>query len=70
VAAQLDAALALGLRELEAWGFPARLRSVPAGGLLTSGLDRTSYEAERPSTDVVCREGDARFLNLRALAVG
>lgn len=71
VAAQLDAALALGLAELRAWGFPVRPRSAPAAeGLLGSGLDRASYEADRPSTDVVCREGDARFLNLRASAVG
>lgn len=70
VSAQLDAALALGLAELAAWGFPARPRSASAPVLLSSGLDRTNYEAQRPTTAEVCREGDARFLHLRAAALG
>ena len=70
VAARLDAALELGLEELRAWGFAVRARRAPAPMLLPGGLDRVAFEAERPSTDVVCREGDARFLNLRAARLG
>jgi hydrogenase maturation protease len=68
VAAQLDAALALGLAELSTWGYPARPRAQPAPSLLSGGLERARYEADRPSADVVCRGGDARFLNVRAAA--
>lgn len=68
VAARLDDALALGLEELARWGFVARPRAVAGPALLGSGLERAAYEAQRPSTDAVCRAGDARFLNLRARA--
>lgn len=66
VSARLDEVLALGLDELSAWGYPLTLRPTPLPSTLPGGLDREAYEAQRPSRDVVCREGDARFLNLRA----
>lgn len=67
VAAALDGALQVGLDELAAWGFAATPRARPAAEpLFARALERETYEAERPGTDVVCREGDARFLNVRA----
>jgi hydrogenase maturation protease len=65
VAERLDEVLALGLEELRAWGVAVKQRKEPLPSPLPGGLDRASYEALRPSTEVVCREGDARFLNLR-----
>lgn len=66
VSERLDDAIAAGLSELERWGFPSHRRTRPVEPLLSGGLERPSYEGARPSTDVVCREGDARFLNVRA----
>lgn len=67
VAAALDGALQAGLDELAAWGFAATPRARPATEpLFARALEREAYEAERPGTDVVCRQGDARFLNVRA----
>jgi hydrogenase maturation protease len=68
VAARLDEVLALGIAELRSWGVEPRLRETLAPSPLPGGLDRVAYEAQRPSADVVCREGDARFLNLRPSA--
>jgi hydrogenase maturation protease len=66
-AAALEDVLALGLEELAGWGYPLRPRTAPPSeALLTSGLDRARFEAQRPGTDVVYREGDARFFNIRA----
>lgn len=65
VSQKLDEVLQLGLAELRTWGVEVKVRTVPLPSPLPGGLDRNSYEALRPSTDVVCREGDARFLNLR-----
>jgi hydrogenase maturation protease len=65
VAGKLEEVLQLGLAELRTWGVEVKERAVPLPSNLPGGLDRASYEAHRPGTDVVCREGDARFLNLR-----
>jgi hydrogenase maturation protease len=66
VAAALEPALAAGLAELASWGFSLTPRAEPAEPLFASALTRQTFEALRPGPDAVCREGDARFLNLRA----
>ena len=66
VAAALEEVVGLGLTQLAAWGFTPTPRTTPAPPFLDAGLDRARYEGQRPGTDVVYREGDARFLNLRA----
>jgi len=70
VSAALDEALRLGVEELRAWGFTLSPRAVPAPPLFAQALVRETYEAQRPADDAVCREGDARFLNIRARSLG
>lgn len=65
MSASLEPALALGLAELETWGFPLqpRRRPLAAGSTqLGSALARVRYEAERPTEAQAFRGGDARFL--------
>lgn len=67
LSAALAPALKEGVDELTRWGFAPTPRATPlTEPLFARALAREAYEAERPGTDVVCREGDARFLNLRA----
>ncbi|MCC6332836.1 MAG: HyaD/HybD family hydrogenase maturation endopeptidase [Myxococcales bacterium] len=71
VAAALEPALEAGVDELAAWGFPLTRRAAPAAHpVFAQALARDRYEQERPGPDVVCREGDARFLNVRAKRLG
>ncbi|MEW5738957.1 MAG: HyaD/HybD family hydrogenase maturation endopeptidase [Myxococcota bacterium] len=71
VAAALESAVEAGVKELAAWGFPLARRTSPAPQpVFAHALERSRYEAERPGPDVVCREGDARFLNVRAKHLG
>lgn len=50
-------------RVLARWGHPLRRRSPnePIAALTAAGLEKTRYEAERPSIREACREGDVRF---------
>lgn len=66
LSAALDRVIDLGVQELASWGFPPRPRARAAAPLFDDSLRRKGFEEQRPGTDVVCREGDARFLNLRA----
>jgi hydrogenase maturation protease len=64
VRARVDEAVALALAELVAWGLAAVPRTAPPADMLSAdALDLRRYEGERPSADVACRVGDARFLN-------
>lgn len=62
VRAQVEPALAVALDQLAAWGFPAARRAVPKPPAMGPGLDLDSYESGRPSAELACRIGDARFL--------
>ncbi len=65
VAARLDEALDAAVRQLTQWGFALSPRVTTAEPLLGPGLDRSAYEAQRPSADEACRFGDARVLAQR-----
>lgn len=62
----LEDALALGLQALRDWGAEPRPRTganAPAdGGVTLPSLALERYEGERPSAEVACRVGDARFM--------
>jgi hydrogenase maturation protease len=64
VAARLDEAVDLGAAELERWGYaPApRPRLLAASDSLCGALERDRYEAGRPPSSEVLRQGDGRFL--------
>ncbi len=62
VAAALDAAVALSLVRLAAWGVVAQPRSTAAETLLGPGLSRRDYEDSRPTEAQACRVGDPRVL--------
>ena len=68
VRARVPEAVALAARELIDWGYPLRPRTAKLAGarLNAAPLAIDAYEAGRPSADVACRVGDARFLNIRA----
>jgi hydrogenase maturation protease len=67
VQAQVPVALELGLEELALWGVPGAKRTVPASReTVISALARERYETERPSVEVARRDGDERFLAIRA----
>lgn len=69
VRAQLPQALELALAELERWGAAARLRRQAANAsVLADAVSLERYETERPPAGTVCRNGDERFLALRAAA--
>ena len=69
VQAQVPFALELGLDELARWGVPGEKRTVPASReTVISALARERYETERPSVEVARRDGDERFLAIRAAA--
>ncbi len=63
VKARVDAAVALAVVELAAWGVTATPRERAAEALSPGALALHHYEDERPSADAACRIGDARFLN-------
>jgi len=64
VRARIDEAVQLAVAELAAWGIAARPRNAPpCDALSASALDLLLYEGGRPSAEVACRVGDARFLN-------
>ena len=66
VRARIDDALAIAVGQLADWGFSARRReSPPRERLNASPLALESYESLRPAPEAACRDGDARFLNLR-----
>ena len=64
VRARLPEAVALALRELAAWGFPAieRRPEHPYAPLHSASLALAAYETGRPSAEEACRSGDARLL--------
>ena len=68
VHARVAEAVAIAARELADWGYPPRSRAAKAAAvrLNAAPLALDSYEAGRPSAEVACRAGDARFLNIRA----
>jgi hydrogenase maturation protease len=67
VQAQVPTALELGIAELANWGAPGVKRSVPASReTVISALAREPYETGRPSAAVARRDGDERFLAMRA----
>jgi len=57
---QVPRAIALAVERLTAWGVAPRARATPLQS--ASPLSLARYEAERPSEDLACRSGDARFL--------
>ena len=69
VRARVPEAVALAVRELEAWGFAARPRAGHSPPRLNAApLAIDAYEAGRPPPEEACRVGDARFLGIRARA--
>ncbi len=68
VAARVAAAVALGAAVLRDLGYAlVERRSTAAEAALgPAALARALYEGQRPSAEVACRLGDARFLPLRA----
>jgi hydrogenase maturation protease len=66
VRARIPEAVAIAAAQLAEWGFSSRRReSAPQERLNASPLALASYESLRPGPDAACRDGDARFLNLR-----
>ncbi|HEX9180223.1 MAG TPA: HyaD/HybD family hydrogenase maturation endopeptidase [Burkholderiales bacterium] len=68
VKARIPEAIAIALETLDRWGVPGRPRSAPPANPVlpnAESLKMEAYEGGRPGTDQVCRQGDARFLNLR-----
>ena len=66
VKARIPEAIAIAAAQLADWGFsPRRRRTAPKERLNAASLALESYESLRPGRDVACRDGDARFLNLR-----
>jgi hydrogenase maturation protease len=68
VKARIPEAIAVALETLERWGAPGRPRSAPATDPVMPRADSLrleAYESGRPGIDQVCRQGDARFLNIR-----
>lgn len=68
VAAQIEAAVALGAKVLREIGYPVEARKAPVDpeALGPSALARDLYEGQRPTADEACRLGDDRFFPLRA----
>jgi hydrogenase maturation protease len=66
VRARIPEAVTIAAAQLAEWGFsPRRRESPPQERLNASPLALASYESLRPAADTACRDGDARFLNLR-----
>jgi len=65
VRAAMPAALSAAREELAAWGIALTPRAQPLSedeAVTLPHLSMARYEAERPSADDACREGDPRFL--------
>jgi hydrogenase maturation protease len=65
VAAQVDAAIAIALAELDRLGIAARPAAC-AAHINDPAIARDAYEEGRPDPRTAFRHGDARFINLRA----
>jgi hydrogenase maturation protease len=66
VKARIPEAIAIAAAQLADWGFwPRRRETAPKERLNASSLALESYESLRPGRGAACRDGDARFLNLR-----
>jgi hydrogenase maturation protease len=72
VRAKIPEALRLGIEELRSWGVEVRERGAdaPARDVVIGALAQDRYESGRPPPELACRDGDARFLHLRAQALG
>jgi len=60
----LEKALDLGLEQLATWGAEPRRREKPLNireAVTMNELSLATYEAERPTADEACRQGDDRF---------
>ena len=67
VKACIPEAVEIAAAQLAEWGFkPRRRDAAPEERLNAASLTLASYEALRPGPHAACRDGDARFLNLRA----
>lgn len=69
----LDDAVALAVERLRQWGVRPLPRDLPPGGdeaVTVPTLSLDAYEAGRPSAEVACRIGDARFMPATAQAAG
>jgi hydrogenase maturation protease len=66
VKARIPEAIAIAAAQLADWGLkPRRRDTVPNERLNAASLALDAYESLRPTPDAACRNGDARFLNLR-----
>jgi hydrogenase maturation protease len=66
VKARIPEAVAIAAAQLAAWGYsPRRRETAPKERLNASSLALAPYESLRPGPGAACRDGDARFLNLR-----
>lgn len=61
VAGAIPAALDLARAELAAWGVEAVTGYSNTADLAALAVRRTAYEQGRPSAEIACRTGDARF---------
>jgi hydrogenase maturation protease len=61
VRARVGECVNVALGRLHAWGHAARRRHAGAA-INAPALGMARYEAERPSPELACRIGDARFL--------
>lgn len=66
VKARIPEAIEIAAAQLADWGFsPQRRETPPDERLNASSLALDSYESLRPTSNLACRDGDARFLNLQ-----
>jgi hydrogenase maturation protease len=66
VKARIPEAIEIAAAQLADWGLEPRRRDArPDERLNASSLALEAYESLRPGSDAACRDGDARFLNLR-----
>jgi hydrogenase maturation protease len=66
VKARIPEAVEIAAAQLADWGFtPRRRDAAPKERLNAASLALDPYESLRPGPDAACRDGDARFLNLR-----
>ncbi|PKO35287.1 MAG: HyaD/HybD family hydrogenase maturation endopeptidase [Betaproteobacteria bacterium HGW-Betaproteobacteria-7] len=66
VRAQMVPALNKALDWLEHWGVVGQVRHGEAEAITNRALAIDVYEGERPSAEIACRLGDARFLSMEA----
>lgn len=73
VKAALEDAVAVAVQQIGQWGGAPRRRDVAPTrdeSVTSPELALAVYEAERPSADIACRAGDARFMPALELARG